>query len=148
MSGDKTAVIDEALPQGGEKNRAVAIACLVVFLFLYALFFETALLFLFVIAVALLFWVMHKDCPSDDSFDSKRQLKRVLRGHHLAEDDPHKPKGFWGQNFARLGASLATELPSAMGQHHVTIQPYLGTSIASWHAQVVCRDWQGHHECQ
>lgn len=84
------------------------------------------LLLLLVLAVGLLLGFLHRDCPSDESFDSKRQLKRVLRGHHLADDDPRKPKGFWKQNLARLGASLATELPNAIGQHQVTIHP-IGT---------------------
>lgn len=31
-------------------------------------------------------------CPSDDSFEGKRELKRVLRGEKLPEDHPDKPK--------------------------------------------------------
>jgi hypothetical protein len=31
-------------------------------------------------------------CPSDESFDGKRELKRVLRGENLPEDHPDKPK--------------------------------------------------------
>mmetsp|Transcript_14969 Transcript_14969/g.30514 ORF Transcript_14969/g.30514 Transcript_14969/m.30514 type:complete len:160 (-) Transcript_14969:114-593(-) len=81
------------------------------------------LVILATLAVGLVLGYLHHTCPSDDSFDAKRELKRVLRGHHLAENDPHKPKGFWKRKMARLGASLQAEIPSAMGQHYVTIHP-------------------------
>jgi len=67
-----------------------------------------------------LFWYLHQTCPSDDSFDAKRELKRVLRGHHLADNDPNKPKGFFRKRMARLGATLQTEIHTAMGQQHAT----------------------------
>ena len=102
------------------------------------------IIFLVIVVVTLVFALMHRDCPSDDSFDSKRQLKRVLRGHHLADDDPGKPKGFVGQNWRRLQASIATELPSVMGQHHVTIQP-IGTiaKVARVRVQQKEYTWMG-----
>ena len=31
-------------------------------------------------------------CPTDESFEGKRELKRVLRGEKLPEDHPDKPK--------------------------------------------------------
>jgi hypothetical protein len=31
-------------------------------------------------------------CPTDDSFEGKRELKRVLRGEKLPDDHPDKPK--------------------------------------------------------
>ncbi|KAL7461145.1 hypothetical protein ACHAXS_001572 [Conticribra weissflogii] len=31
-------------------------------------------------------------CPTAESFDAKRELKRVLRGDNLPEDHPDKPK--------------------------------------------------------
>jgi hypothetical protein len=66
-------------------------------------------LFILIIAVALLLWYLHQQCPSDDSFDAKRLLKRVKRGHHLADDDPEKPRGFLRENLGRLKASVSVE---------------------------------------
>ncbi|KAL7538235.1 hypothetical protein ACHAXR_008383 [Thalassiosira sp. AJA248-18] len=31
-------------------------------------------------------------CPTTESFDGKRELKRVLRGEKLSDDHPDKPK--------------------------------------------------------
>lgn len=48
-------------------------------------------------------------CPKRDSFDTKKELKRVLRGHHLAADDPRKPQSFLGSMASRAAASVVTE---------------------------------------
>lgn len=55
-------------------------------------------------------------CPSNESFDAKKELKRVLRGHHLPENHPDKPKDDWfSSTIARVTASVATELATSMG---------------------------------
>ncbi|KAL9188015.1 hypothetical protein ACHAXT_006393 [Thalassiosira profunda] len=48
-------------------------------------------------------------CPTNDSFDGKRELKRVLRGDKLPEDHPDKPKGFIEKAMAKAAASLEAE---------------------------------------
>jgi hypothetical protein len=67
-------------------------------------------------------------CPPIHSFDVKQQLKRVLRGQHLPENHPSKPKGFLSETFARVTASVATELATLPG-YEVTTTDIIGTAI-------------------
>ena len=67
-----------------------------------------------------LYCVLH--CPSPESFDAKKELKRVLRGHHLPENHPDKPQGFLSETLARVNASLTTELATGLG-YEVTMIP-------------------------
>lgn len=54
-------------------------------------------------------------CPTNDSFDGKKELKRVLRGEKLPEDHPQKPKGFLEKAMAKVSASLAAEAAAFAG---------------------------------
>jgi hypothetical protein len=53
--------------------------------------------------------------PTNESFDAKKELKRVLRGYHLAEDDPRKPKGWLEQTIAKVQATVTTEVSTSFG---------------------------------
>ncbi|KAL3761956.1 hypothetical protein ACHAWU_010133 [Discostella pseudostelligera] len=48
-------------------------------------------------------------CPTNESFDAKRELKRVLRGDKLPDDHPAKPKGFLEKAMAKVSASIEAE---------------------------------------
>lgn len=48
-------------------------------------------------------------CPDMNTFDAKKELKRVLRGHHLPDTHPSKPKDFLSETVARVAASVTTE---------------------------------------
>mmetsp|Transcript_16122 Transcript_16122/g.21080 ORF Transcript_16122/g.21080 Transcript_16122/m.21080 type:complete len:193 (-) Transcript_16122:187-765(-) len=63
----------------------------------------------------ILFLYMIQVCPSEQSFDVRKELKRVLRGHHLAEDHPDKPKGFLSETLARVTAAITTEIATGLG---------------------------------
>jgi len=54
-------------------------------------------------------------CPTNDSFDGKKELKRVLRGEKLPEDHPQKPKGFLEKAMAKVSASLEAEAAAFAG---------------------------------
>jgi hypothetical protein len=54
-------------------------------------------------------------CPSEVSFDAKKELRAILQGSHLPENHPDKPKGFFDKTFARLGAAVTAELATSMG---------------------------------
>lgn len=69
-------------------------------------------------------------CPPIESFDAKKELKRVLRGYHLPENDPNKPKGFIEKAYAKVTASVTTELATGMG-YEVTLYPFLGAAIVA-----------------
>lgn len=48
---------------------------------------------LIALGLPLFYLYLVQTCPPIASFDAKKELKRVLRGHHLPEDHPNKPKG-------------------------------------------------------
>ena len=82
----------------------------------------------YILVLPLLYFYLLSTCPSEQSFDAKKELKRVLRGHHLPEDHPDKPKGFLGQTLARINASVATELATGLG-YEVTLIPLAAAAI-------------------
>jgi hypothetical protein len=52
----------------------------------------SAMIGLYVLAFPIVYLYLLQNCPKMESFNAKKELKRVLRGVHLAEDDPNKPK--------------------------------------------------------
>ncbi|VEU34938.1 unnamed protein product [Pseudo-nitzschia multistriata] len=84
-----------------------------------------------------LYWYGVQTRPADSSFDTKKEVKRVLRGHHLPDDHPQKPQRanpleWWT---AKIAASLATEVGAASGGYALELTPLLG-GVAT-HARVV-----------
>lgn len=69
-------------------------------------------------------------CPSEESFNTKQQLKRVMRGHHLPDSHPDKPKGFLSETLARVQATLATEISTSLG-YELTIVPLAGAALVA-----------------
>jgi hypothetical protein len=67
-----------------------------------------------IIPIAILYGI--QTCPTESSFDAKKELKRVLRGKHLPDGHRDKPANDWfSQTIARVTASVGTELTTAMG---------------------------------
>ena len=54
-------------------------------------------------------------CPTNESFDAKRELKRVLRGDYKADTDPSKPKNFLEKALAKVTASVEAEAAAFAG---------------------------------
>jgi hypothetical protein len=52
----------------------------------------SAMFGLYVLAFPIVYLYLVQNCPTIESFNAKKELKRVLRGAHLSEDDPNKPK--------------------------------------------------------
>lgn len=69
-------------------------------------------------------------CPSLESFDAKKELKRILRGYHLPENHPEKPKGMLSETLARIQATVTTELATMPG-YEVTMVPISGLAIVA-----------------
>jgi len=69
----------------------------------------------FLILFIPLFFFAQATCPPDNTFDAKKELKRVLRGVHLPEDHPDKPKSWLEKTMSRVTASVATELATGLG---------------------------------
>jgi hypothetical protein len=74
------------------------------------------------------YMVLVQTCPKPESFDAKKELKRILRGHHLPDHHPDKPKGLLSETLARITASVATELATLPGYEVTTI----GLAGAAW----------------
>ncbi len=66
-----------------------------------------------ILLIPALYLYASANCPANDTFEAKRELKRVMRGAHLPEE--HQPKGFFEQGFNRLAASVTTELATSLG---------------------------------
>ena len=52
----------------------------------------SAIFSLYILALPVAFMYALQTCPAEASFDAKKELKRVMRGHHLPEDHPDKPR--------------------------------------------------------
>ena len=78
-------------------------------------FVLNAALILYVLALPIMYLYLVQNCPSDASFDAKKELKRVMRGHHLPEDHPDKPKGFFSETLARVSAAVTAEVATGLG---------------------------------
>jgi len=74
-----------------------AIAAAVVFRLVF-----NAMFGLYVLAFPLVYLYLVLNCPTAESFDAKKELKRILRGHHLPENHPQKPKGVLEEAFSRI----------------------------------------------
>lgn len=67
------------------------------------------------VAVPLALLYLSASCPSNDSFDARRELKRVLRGDALPENHPDKPKGFFSKVVSNVSAAIETTAATGLG---------------------------------
>lgn len=68
-----------------------------------------------ILLLPLLYFYLVSCCPQASSFDGRKELKRVLRGKHLPEDHPEKPKSSLEKFAAKVTASVTTELATLPG---------------------------------
>lgn len=68
-----------------------------------------------ILLLPLLYFYLVSCCPQPSSFDGRKELKRVLRGKHLPEDHPEKPKSTLEKLAAKVTASVTTELATLPG---------------------------------
>jgi hypothetical protein len=54
-------------------------------------------------------------CPTNESFDAKKELKRVLRGYYKPDSDPSKPKNFLEKALAKVNATVEAEAAAFAG---------------------------------
>jgi hypothetical protein len=80
-------------------------------------------------AAPILYLYAVQTCPSVDSFDAKRELKRVMRGAHLPEDQ--QPKGFLERTMNRMAASAGVELATSLG-YELSVDDYWGAGRMAW----------------
>ena len=80
------------------------------------------------LVLPLFYFYACNNCPSAESFDAKKELKRVMRGAHLPEE--HQPKGWLEGQVNRLAASISTELATSLG-YEVRVTDYFGAAKLS-----------------
>lgn len=80
-------------------------------------------------------------CPTADTFDAKKELKRILRGHHLPENHPDKPHGMLSEALARIQATVTTELATLPGYEVTTIGLAGAVTVACTRVPAVHRDF-------
>mmetsp|Transcript_47311 Transcript_47311/g.143274 ORF Transcript_47311/g.143274 Transcript_47311/m.143274 type:complete len:310 (-) Transcript_47311:179-1108(-) len=86
---------------------------------------STVLFSLWVAILPVAFVYAVHTCPSNDTFDAKKELKRVMRGEKLPDDHPEKPKDWLSKSIARVAASVGTELATSLG-YEVCLNNILG----------------------
>lgn len=80
-------------------------------------------------------------CPSADTFDAKKELKRILRGHHLPENHRDKPHGLVSETLARIQASVVTEIATLPGYEVTTVSLAGACVVACTRVPSVHRDY-------
>ncbi|GKZ01522.1 hypothetical protein MPSEU_001102800 [Mayamaea pseudoterrestris] len=112
-------------------------------IFLKILLSSLSGLLILILPAAYVYCVLN--CPSEDSFDIKQQLKRVMRGQHLPETHPDKPKGFFSETLARFQATVATELSTSLGYNLNMINVINAALVANVHVPSIEREfyWLG-----
>lgn len=87
----------------------------------------SAFFYLYILAFPAVFLYAVQTMPSLESFDAKKELKRVMRGDYLPDTDVNKPKGWLNKTIARATASVTTELATGLG-YEVSIMPIIGVA--------------------
>ncbi|KAL3942102.1 MAG: hypothetical protein SGBAC_003639 [Bacillariaceae sp.] len=83
-----------------------------------------------VLVLPLLYFYLVSCCPAPDSFEGRKELKRVLRGKHLPQDHPDKPKSSLEKLAAKVTASVTTELATLPG-YTTEMTPFFKPSPAA-----------------
>jgi hypothetical protein len=122
-----TSAFNNATPTISDENNELLIQYFLIALgILLALkIIYSALNILAIFLVPVLYLYAAANCPTNSTFDAKKELKRVMRGAHLPEDQ--KPKGFFEQGLSRLAASVTTELATSLG-YEVSLTDMLGAA--------------------
>lgn len=90
----------------------------------------SAIFGLSILVLPLLYLYLVLNCPDPESFDAKKELKRILRGHHLPDNHHAKPKGILEETWARVQATVATEIATLPG-YEVTLVPLAGAVVVA-----------------
>ena len=85
----------------------------------------SAMNLLSILLLPLLYLYACTNCPPMQSFDAKRELKRVMRGAHLPEE--RQPGGFFERGLNRLVASATAELATSLG-YEVEVTEFAGAA--------------------
>eukprot|EP00567_Pseudictyota_dubia_P011234 CAMPEP_0197437820 /NCGR_PEP_ID=MMETSP1175-20131217/4969_1 /TAXON_ID=1003142 /ORGANISM="Triceratium dubium, Strain CCMP147" /LENGTH=310 /DNA_ID=CAMNT_0042967435 /DNA_START=92 /DNA_END=1024 /DNA_ORIENTATION=+ len=113
-----------------EQNMQLLTAAMYAVAAAFALKILSELLSLWLVFLPLAFLYAIQTCPSNESFDAKKELKRVMRGEKLPENHPEKPKDWLSKSIARVTASIGTELATSLG-YEVCLNNIYGAFIVA-----------------
>lgn len=82
-----------------------------------------------ILLLPLMYFYLMSSCPKESSFDGRKELKRVMRGKHLPESHPEKPKSSLEKLAAKVTASVTTELATLPG-YDLEMTPFFKPSPA------------------
>ena len=88
----------------------------------------SSLMTLYIALIPFVLFYALQTCPTAESFEAKKEIKRVMRGHHLPEGHSNKPKGYLEQMAARVAATVTTELATMPG-YEISITTFGGIAI-------------------
>ncbi|CAJ1934372.1 unnamed protein product [Cylindrotheca closterium] len=83
-----------------------------------------------ILVIPLLYFYLVSCCPKPASFDGRSELKRVLRGKHLPENHPEKPKSSLEKLAAKVTASVTAEIATLPG-YTTEMTPFFKPSPAA-----------------
>jgi len=82
----------------------------------------------FVLAAPVVTLYLMNTCPKTDTFDAKKELKRVLRGEYMPDNHREKPKNWLEETVTRLQATVTAEVATGLG-HEVFFTNIFGLCI-------------------
>mmetsp|Transcript_26084 Transcript_26084/g.56510 ORF Transcript_26084/g.56510 Transcript_26084/m.56510 type:complete len:167 (-) Transcript_26084:103-603(-) len=120
--------------RGDVLTQAAATALLVVlFAAILNAIAEAYLMIIYMVALPLLFVFAIQTCPDFESFDSKKELKRVMRGADLPPEQ--QPQGLLRKGITAVTANVATEAATSLG-YETNLYNFLGAfTIATFEYQ-------------
>lgn len=75
--------------------------------------------------LALSFPLLYSTCPNQDTFDAKKELKRVLRGKYEPQTQQDKPQNWFSETVTRIQASVTAEVATGLG-HEISFLDVFG----------------------
>ena len=128
MTGSLTASADEATPLDAEKHPESSsdndLLLLVIGVVLAAVVVSSILSHVGVLAVfALLLGIgLWRTIPTEESFDARKELKRVKRGKHLPDGHRDKPKSWAEKKLKNIQTAVTTGLTEAVNGYDVKFE--------------------------
>jgi hypothetical protein len=120
-------------PLSDEENKQLLkMACYILLLsVLLKVVLSSALAAFYLIVLPVIIFYAIQTIPSNQSFDAKRELKRVLRGENLPADHPDKPKTWLEQTLSRVGATVTAEVAMGLG-YEVSLTNVVGVAKVAY----------------
>ena len=94
-------------------------------LLILKVFLSNSLVYFLILPLVILYAI--QTCPSAETFDAKKELKRVLRGKYLPDDQ--QPKDWLSKTMVRVQATIGTELATGLGGYESNYISIMGICV-------------------